>query len=347
MSNKRNRYRILWVDEEPDRMDFIATGQRYDLDIQQFRSWDKAKVLLENRFDSIAAIVLDGRCVVNSGEEPNPDFLYQVVREMESIFAQHEEPIPWYVLSSGDAPEFEKTLQRIAMGQRELMEDDWGRMYHRKDSDLQSLCLAIRHAVTKRKDHKVRTLYNDVFRTMDAYFTPDVTQTMLDILKALHFPEENRNFDAVLYYTQLRRILEHLFRAMNRLGVLPDEVMGNSDKVNLANSSLYLAGREVNLGQGRIVRFGRTGQYVFPPVISQIVKSILVVANKNSHTVELDNQGRTVIQDYYNSLHSNNFLFGYTLHLCDVLIWFGRYAKKVSQPTHSNGHNRPRTTRNR
>ena len=170
---------------------------------------------------------------------------------------------------------------------------------------------------------------------------------MLDILKALHFPEENRNFDAVLYYTQLRRILEHLFRAMNRLGVLPDEVMGNSDKVNLANSSLYLAGREVNLGQGRIVRFGRTGQYVFPPVISQIVKSILVVANKNSHTVELDNQGRTVIQDYYNSLHSNNFLFGYTLHLCDVLIWFGRYAKKVSQPTHSNGHNRPRTTRNR
>ena len=150
-------------------------------------------------------------------------------------------------------------------------------------------------------------------------------------MKALHFPEENRNFDPVLYYTQLRRILEHLFRAANRLGFLPDSVMGSSDKVNLANSSLYLAGREVNLGNGKVVRYKKPGQYIFPPVISQIVKSILVVANKNSHTVELDTQGRTIIQDYYNSLHSNNFLFGYTLHLCDVIIWFGRNAQRFTK----------------
>lgn len=327
MSN-RNRYRVLWVDEEPDPFNFIATGQRFELDIQQYRSWDKAKVLLGNRFESISAIVLDGRCVINSGEVPDPDFLYQVVREMESLFAQHEASIPWYVLSSGDAPDFEKTLQRIAKGNRESMEEEWGRMYYRKGSDLQELCKAIRHAVSYRKDNKVRMLYRDVFRTMDSYFTPDAKQTMLDILKALHFPEESRNFDPVLYYTQLRRILEHLFRAMNRLGVLPDAVMGSSDKVNLANSSLYLAGREVNIGQGRPIRYGRPGQYVFPPVVAQIVKSILVVANKNSHTVELDTLGRTVIQDYYNSLHSNNFLFGYALHLCDVIIWFGRYAQR-------------------
>lgn len=327
MSN-RNRYRVLWVDEEPDPFNFIATGQRFELDIQQYRSWDKAKVLLENRFESISAIVLDGRCVINSGEVPDPDFLYQVVREMESLFAQHEASIPWYVLSSGDAPDFEKTLQRIAKGNRESMEEEWGRMYYRKGCDLQELCKAIRHAVSYRKDNKVRMLYRDVFRTMDSYFTPDAKQTMLDILKALHFPEESRNFDPVLYYTQLRRILEHLFRAMNRLGVLPDAVMGSSDKVNLANSSLYLAGREVNIGQGRPIRYGRPGQYVFPPVVAQIVKSILVVANKNSHTVELDTLGRTVIQDYYNSLHSNNFLFGYALHLCDVIIWFGRYAQR-------------------
>lgn len=327
MSN-RNRYRVLWVDEEPDPFNFIATGQRFELDIQQYRSWDKAKVLLENRFENISAIVLDGRCVINSGEVPDPDFLYQVVREMESLFAQHEASIPWYVLSSGDAPDFEKTLQRIAKGNRESMEEEWGRMYYRKGCDLQELCKAIRHAVSYRKDNKVRMLYRDVFRTMDSYFTPDAKQTMLDILKALHFPEESRNFDPVLYYTQLRRILEHLFRAMNRLGVLPDAVMGSSDKVNLANSSLYLAGREVNIGQGRPIRYGRPGQYVFPPVVAQIVKSILVVANKNSHTVELDTLGRTVIQDYYNSLHSNNFLFGYALHLCDVIIWFGRYAQR-------------------
>lgn len=331
MGKNNYRCRILWIDEEKDPIGFIPLCRRHDIEVRQYYSWEQGRRALENQFDSFSAIVLDGRCVINSGEVPNPDFLYQVVREMEAIFAQHEESLPWYVLSSGTAPDFERTLQRVAMGGRNDHEEEWGRLFYRKGNDLQQLCVAIRHAVAHRKDNKVRTLYRDVFTTMDIYFTPDAKQVMLNILKALHFPEESRDFDPVLYYTQLRRILEHLFRVCNRIGILPDEVMGLGDKVNLSNSSLYLAGREVNLGNGRIVRYRHAGQYVFPPVVSQIVKSILVVANKNSHTVELDTLGRTVIQDYYNSLHSSNFLFGYTLHLCDVIIWFGRYAQRVAK----------------
>ena len=331
MSNKICRYRILWVDEELNSLGFKELCERYDIYVQQQSNWSRAKIVLDNNFESFSAVVLDGNCAINEGDTPSPDFLYLAVREMESIFAQHENKLPWYVLSSDTSSDFEKTLQRISMGNREDMESEWGRVLFRKTSDLQDLCQTIRHAAASKKDNKIRTIYRDVFRTMDTYFTPDARQTMLTILKALHYPEDNRNFDAVLYYTQLRRILEHLFRAANRLGFLPDEVMGPSDKVNLANSSLYLAGRDVNIGS-RIVRYRRPGQYIFPPIISQIVKSILVVANKNSHTVELDKRGKTIIQDYYNSLHSNNFLFGYTLHLCDVIIWFGRYAERNINP---------------
>ncbi|MBP5749850.1 MAG: hypothetical protein J6X24_03585, partial [Firmicutes bacterium] len=77
---------------------------------------------------------------------------------MEAIFVQHEETLPWYVLSSGSAPDFDKTLQRIGMGLRETMEPDWGRMYYRKDCDIHELCQSIRHAVAHKKDNKVRTL---------------------------------------------------------------------------------------------------------------------------------------------------------------------------------------------
>lgn len=327
MSSKNSIYNILWIDEDTDSLNFKEIAQRYNINVYQSRSWERGRIALTSRFESFSAVVLDGNCVINDGDKPTPDFLYQAVREMENIFAQHEEILPWYVLSSGSAPDFEKTLQRVSMGGRNDMEAEWGRVFFRKGQDMEELCVTIKHAAAQRKDNKVRTMYRDVFNTMSTYFTPDARQTMLDILKALHFPEESRDFDPVLYYTQLRRILEHLFRAANRLGMLPDEVLGPKDKVNLANSSLYLSGRDVNLGS-KIVRYKRPGQYIFPPVIAQIVKSILVVANKNSHTVELDTQGRTVIQDYYNSVHSNNFLFGYTLHLCDVIIWFGRYARK-------------------
>lgn len=327
MSNRNSLYNVLWVDEDVDTLNFKEIARKYNINVQQSRSWERGKSILASHFENFSAVVLDGNCVINDGDKPTPDFLYQAVREMESIFVQHGEQLPWYVLSSGSAPDFEKTLQRIGMGDRETFESEWGRIYFRKGHDLEELCITIKHAAARRKDNKVRAMYSDVFKTMQIYFTPDASQTMLDILKALHFPEESRDFDPVLYYTQLRRILEHLFRAANRLGMLPDEVMGPKDKVNLANSSLYLSGREVNLGS-RTVRYKRPGQYIFPPVIAQIVKSILVVANKNSHTVELDTLGRTVMQDYYNSLHSNNFLFGYALHLCDVIIWFGRYAKR-------------------
>lgn len=326
-------YKVLWVDEEKDVVNFPDVGRRHGIVVYQYPNWEQAKEVLERRFEAFSAIVLDGKCVINAGEVPNEDFLYQVVREMEAIFSKHEESLPWYVLSSGSAADFQNTLARISMGERSQMQEQWGNVYFPKPTQdnsnpLEALCIAIQHACSQRKKIKVGRMYREVFTVLKSYFDPQACNIMLDILVALHYPEESRSFDPVLYYTQLRKILELLFRACNKLGVLPDCVMGQEDKVNLANSSLYLAGREVNLGR-KNVRYGKPGDAVFPPVVAQIVKSVLVVANKNSHTTELDNRESQVIRDYYNSLHSNNFLFGYALHLCDVILWFGNYARTM------------------
>lgn len=331
MAKNNALYKVLWVDEERNSVNFVEMARARGLVVYQYSSWEEAREVLDRRFEAFSAVVLDGNCVVNAGEKASPDFLYQAVREMEAVFASHEESLPWYVLSSGSAPDFENTIRRVGMGERERMAEFWGPMFFRKPADgseegLMELCGAIQRVASKRKPNRVGHLYRGVFETLKVYFDPQACNTMLDILVALHYPEENRNFDAVLYYTQLRRILEYLFRACNKLGVLPDEVLGQDDKVNLANSSLYLAGREVSLGR-KTVRFGKPGQAVFPPVISQIVKSVLVVANKNSHSTELSSQEVAVIREYNNVVHSNNFLFGYALHLCDVILWFGNFAR--------------------
>lgn len=329
-------YKVLWVDEEKNVIDLATEARKHGIIIYQYDCWEQAREILERRFEAFSAIILDGNCVINAGENPNPDFLYQAVREMESIFAKHEESLPWYVLSSGRSEGFDQLISRISMGEREKRTEDWGKVYFPKpdgndNSSLFELCIAIQHACSQRVKIKVGRLYSGVFEVLKNHFDPQSCNTMLDILVALHYPEENRNFDAVLYFTQLRKILENLFRACNRIGVLPDEVLGQEDKVNLANSSLYLAGREVSLGR-KTVRYGKPGDTVFPPVIAQIVKSVLVVANKNSHTTELNPQETTVMRDYYNSLHSNNFLFGYALHLCDVILWFGNFSRQTPPP---------------
>lgn len=328
--NKPLQFRVLWVDEDDDRWEFIETARRFDLIVHQCRSWEEAKELLSLHFSAFSAVVLDGRCPVAPGEEPNEDFLYQAVRELQSLFAEHEESLPWYVFSSGTAPDFDNTLRRIAMGSRQEKVAIWGDLFYRKGEDLDALCQALRRSAGNRKQNRVGRMYKEMFGVLKRYFDSQSANTMLEILVALHYPEESRDFDPVLYYTQLRRILEHLFRSANKLGILPDEVLGANDKVNLSNSSLFLSGREVNLGGGRMVRYGRPGESFFPPVVAQIVKSVLVVANKNSHTTELDHQEASVIRDYYNSLHSNNLFFGYALQLCDVITWYGDAVENVA-----------------
>lgn len=321
-------YRVLWVDEEEDRWGFKDEARRFDILIYQYHSWEEAKLVLDRRFEAFSAIVLDGNSVIKENEQPTPDFLYQVVREMESLFAQHEEPLPWYVLSSQKGSSFKETLHRVSMGERQEITDQWGPVGYSKDDEIQALCNQLRRVVGQRKENKIGRMYRPVFTVLRDYFNAEASNVVLDILMALHYPETKHNFDAVLYYTQLRRILEYLFRSANQLGILPDEVMGDSEKINLTNSSLYLSGREVLLGHGKIVRFGKPGDAFFPPIIAQLVKSILVVANKNSHTSELGTLEMNTLRNYYDTIRSDNMLFGYTLQLCDVIVFFGKQADK-------------------
>lgn len=330
MSNRPFRHRVLWVEEENDPWGFIEQARRYDLVVYRMGSWEEAKDMLNRHFDGFSAIVLDGKCVLEKGGVTNPDFLYQAVREMETIFAQHEESLPWYVLSSGTAEDFDKTIQRVAMGERTEMTGSWGELYYKKSEPFQELFEAIRKAAAQRKEYKVVRMYKQVFDTLRRYFDPQSGNTMLEILVALHYPEMRRGFDSVLYYTQLRRILEYLFRAANQLGVLPDAVLGEQGKVNLSNSSLYLCGREVTLGRTHSYRYGKPGDSFFSPVMAQLVKSILVVANKNSHSTELDSHDASVIREYNRTIHSDNLLFGYALHLCDVIVYFGQKVEEMN-----------------
>lgn len=338
MANNPILYRVLWVDEESDPLGFIPLARKYDLLVTRVGSWQEAKEMLLQQFEDFSAVILDGNCVLNKGEEPTPDFLYQAVREMENIFAQHEENLPWYVLSSGTAEDFSRTIQRITMGERSEMESSWGRVFFRKDDRLESLCETVRKSVAHRIEYKVMRMYRPVFDTLKNYFDAQSTNTMLDILLALHYPETHRNFDPVLYYTQLRRILEYLFRAANQQGILPDAVLGEQGKVNLTNSSMYLCGREITLNRNRTYRYGKPGSSFFSPIMAQLVKSILVVANKNSHSTELDTQEEAAMRDYNRTAQSNNLLFGYALHLCDVIVYFGQMIQQIQEHRESVQH---------
>lgn len=326
--------RVLWVDEDQDRWNLHTIAQHYGLTLHQCHSWQEAYDILSDGLSNFAAIILDGHCVINAGEEPNPDFLYQASRELQNLFAEHDDSVPWYVLSAETSPQFADALRRVAMGSRRQRTALWGPLSYNKDnpSDLQCLCDTISHVAAHREANLINFRYHEVFSVLRQYFDDESYHTMHAILLALHYPATNRHFDPLLYYTQLRRILESLFRAANRLHILPTSVLGSNNKVNLTNSSLYLAGRDVSLGK-HTVRYGKIGDAFFTPIVAQTVKNILFMANKNSHTTELTDHEALTLQEYYNAIHSPNLFFGYALQLCDVITWFGRRVTTLNTPS--------------
>ncbi len=325
-----SKYRVLWVDEEVSS-NFIKGAGMYGLEVEQFTSWDLGRSALGDKSIMWDAVILDGNCVLRKGEERSSDFLYQAVSEMKEVMVQRGISIPWYVLSSGSAEDFEKTLSRIAMGERTNMAERWGRMAYRKTKEeVEELFLTICKAASQSVENRIKFLYASVFETLERYFDQRASEVMMTIMTALHFPEENRKFDPVAYYTQMRRILEYLFRATNKIGVLPDEMM-QDDKINLTNSSCYLDGQEVRVGK-TILQVDRSEERIFPPIIAGIVKKIINIANKQTHTADITQEEEDILTEYYRTVGSSHMLFGYALQLCDVIEWFGTYAKSHPDP---------------
>ena len=197
--------------------------------------------------------------------------------------------------------------------------------YGKSDEERDELLLAICKSASQSVKNRIRRMYGTVFDTLDKYFDERAEDVMMTILTVLHYPEENRNFDSVVYYTQMRRILEYLFRASYKLGLLPDELMAG-DKVNLTNSSCYMDGQIVKVANQKRVKLRGRNVSIFPPIIAGIVKKIINVANKQTHTADVTSEEGEVLREYAKLVGSSNMLFGYALQLCDVLTWFGNYA---------------------
>ena len=195
------------------------------------------------------------------------------------------------------------------------------------EDELDRLLTAIKKAVDESKTHSfiIRNHYRNVFEGLSSLGISDVSWPILrDILTPLHYPEDDPSFKPVQHYNQLRQVLEYLFRACNKVGVLPDQCLPN-EKVNLHQCSCYLAGKDCEIAK---VRYGEIGERVVPNYIENIIRAILEFGNIHSHTVDLDKHDSLVIENIFKTAESRYLIFGLALQLCEVVIWFSDYLPK-------------------
>lgn len=127
------------------------------------------------------------------------------------------------------------------------------------------------------------------------------------------------NFDDELHFTPIRIVLESMFRAANKFGLLHDLCV-KGGKVNLSESSLFMSGEETKHLSIK------AKESVFNKIISNNVKSLIFITGAASHTVIDDPKKNIDLMDYKSIVKTPFLLYSLTFQLIDVLVWFKNYV---------------------
>lgn len=298
---QKEEYNVIWIDDEWDTIgkSFIQICEkRHKIHIKAFKTRREGMEALEQNLKFWDAVILDAKAFDNSStnEVADLDGLYKAIRQLERLKPKRH--IPYFVL----------TRQPDLMDNR-MFEQSVGRFY-KKDAEGQSKLIAdLKEEVGNSLRHQMKILYSDV---MECLYSLDIEagETVLDILEAMHFPNNHPDFDPNLYYNKLRQILEYNFRKANKFGVIPNECIPNGI-VNLNQWYMYLSGRDAEVVGVRC----SFPQAILPKHIQKIVSLILSLGNNYSHTP---------IPEITNP---RNLLYSLSLQICEVTLWLDNYIK--------------------
>lgn len=337
-------YKVLWVDDRITAPSYIIPFQNkaedYDIDLCPISNWEEASKLLYEHFEEYSAIILDAECKMNASDPEESHFIHKVLPSLTSLFGKKQTTIPWYILSAGTMEDFD-TAMSIAQYNHNEYEEEWGRMVYSKTASAQNensperLFENIKKVASNQTANKVLARYQDTFQYLGEgkLIDKEARSIMLKMLCQLHYPEENSHFE--YQGNPLRKVMEHLYRAAHKYGLLPDQCFDNRGQLNLLEANRYMSGMDTEHSK---LRYGNApskkgendGDKIFSKQIGYITKNILNFASTDSHTTE-NNEYTLTDKDLVINEDTKELFFGYVLHLCHVIKFFGHFVE-----THNN-----------
>ena len=305
------KYNILWIDDEWDKMPAFKQEceELYNLKLEPYRTRKAGMQALEDNLEKWHAVLLDAKMFDESeNEQASLTGLGKAKAHLDRLSVK--KAIPYF----------------ISTGQPDLLDDDnfkalFGN-YYTKAKDDEKLMADILQAILNAESSQIKAIYSNVFASSETLGISEyIDSILLDILLPLHYTEKQSSFKPIYHYNQLRQLVEYLFRACHKVGLIPDQCIPNGN-VNLNQCSIYLAGKNAEKAG---VRYGEPGERVIPEYIEAIIRSVLDFGNVHSHTVELDAEDTLKIENILKSSQSKYLIFGLTLQLCEVITWLSNY----------------------
>lgn len=328
-------YNVLWIDDQWDTLDgFIEKAATiYNLSITPYRTSKAGIEAIRSDLDKWDAVILDAKGLDESENEAT-DVIG--LRKAKDFLLSLSKPIPYFIYT-GQTDYLSSDFFKSAFGD-----------FYSKYDGYNKILKAVVEAIEKKVENQTIHNYQDLFSSLESLGISEYTKdTFLDILLPLHYKEKEEGFRPVHHYTQLRKVIEYLFRECHRVGLVPDACISNGI-INLNQCSLYLAGKnpeKINL------RYGEEGDRIIPKHIERIIRSVLELGNTCSHSVELEDEDKEKIEEIFTSFKSNYLIYGLTLQLCEAVVWFANYIPNHNDKEENLANCRPvkllsNTTRN-
>lgn len=304
---------ILWIDDEWDKMSAfrMECEDLYNLILEPYKTCKEGLLALERDLDKWDAVLLDAKMLDESENEvASLKGLGKAKKRLDELSSKKK--IPYFIFT----------------GQPDLSSDDnfsafFGEFYV-KSRDEKRLLDDIVTAINLVDRNQIKSNYQDLFSSLESLGISEYTKdTFLDILLPLHYKEKEEGFRPVHHYTQLRKVIEYLFRVCGEVGLVPEQCIENG-LVNLNQCSVYLSGKITEKLTVKLRYIGEGGRIV-PEYIEKIIHSVLNFGNTSSHTIELNTEDKEKIENLFKSLKSNYLIYGLTLQLCEAVVWFANY----------------------
>lgn len=328
-------YKVLWIDDQPEIVQsYQLLADLRHIELIHFENWKDAQPTLEREFGELTAIILDANCKLDASQQaPSERFLGNVLSSLMKMFGDKHREIPWYILSAGTMTNFDTITNVLISEDRRSREVDWGETVYFKDKiasqkEQNALFENIIRTGNNQSNNIVLYRHRSAFEYMgqDALISDEARKIMLKALAVLYYPEENFNYEFA--GNPIRKVVEYMFKAAYKYGLLTDAFLDDKGFIILWHSMEYLCGME---SKKIPYRFGKRGvkpdysdnESVLPTTCYNTFKGLLNYVNVDSHTL-----GEEDDSPYKIDAESKDLFFAYVLFLCHVITCFGKYVEQ-------------------
>ena len=319
--------KVLWIEDDLEVFKaFRETAYDYSIEFIHSDNWIDGKKLLKEQFKEISAIIFDAHCKWDKGSIADDKFLSDVLSELWELFGKADRSIPWYILSAGTMNNYGDVIGNANNRKRHDFDIEWGRAdwlktFVMSQEDNNPLLSQILKSAENQTHNIILRRHHDTFKYLgtDGNICKGARAIMFNALSALYAPEENIGFE--FQGNPIRKVLEHMIRHANKIGIIPDAFFDERNNPKMADCVNFLCGGYAQHVKIRLWNPENNESFaIFPKPLSYYLQNVLYYSNNCSHSEEDEDIA------YINSSYEKDLFFAMVLHLSHLIAHYGGFV---------------------